>query len=278
MKHKNRLSKRICRSLPATVWIVTGSSRGIGRVVAEMLLHNGASVVLHGRNPERLEQTRRELSQRYDETRLAALAGDIGNPDTAVELTVLAASRFGRLDGLVANAGISMRGRFLELAPEVMDTVVRTNLLGTAYTLQAALTLLQEYRGRAVVISSLAGLRGFPNVSIYSAARMALSGLVEAVRAELQPESPRPVLISLGFTENDPDKHILDAGGTAVRHQRSADATQQEAAVAILTAAFGRKGHYVTTAKGRLFAAANRWLPGLVGRLLQRSSGRIHGG
>ncbi|MFW6364341.1 MAG: SDR family NAD(P)-dependent oxidoreductase [Spirochaeta sp.] len=275
---KHPLPRHIRHALPESVWIVTGSSRGIGRTAATLLISHGARVVLHGRDPVRLSQTEKLLADGAEPARLTSVAGDISNHETAYELVNAAIHRFGRLDGIIANAGISMRGSFLELSPEVMESVVGVNLLGTAYTLQAALPCLQKFQGRAVVVSSLAGLRGFPNVSIYSAARMGLFGLVESIRGELsaQESAVRLSLVALGFTENDPDKQILNAAGQSVTHRRSADATQEQSAAAVIRAAYGRRWFSVTTAKGKLFRLADRWIPGIVGDIIRSSAGRIH--
>lgn len=272
MNSKTILSRRIRTQLPGSVWIVTGSSRGIGRETARMLVDCGARVVLHGRSSDRLIQ----LCEQWPADSVTWKTGDIADPATAETLVATAIAVFGRLDGVIANAGVSMRGRFSQLQPEVMQQVVGTNLLGTAYTLQAALPRLRESSGRAVTVSSLAGLRGFPNVSIYSAARMGITGLVESVRAEHSSDPIHLALIALGFTENDPDKEIMQADGSAVRHSRQAASSQQQAAAAIVRAAYSRRWFHVTTTQGHLFRFANRWLPELTGWILRRSGGKLH--
>lgn len=272
---RSLLSRQTRAALPGTVWIVTGSSRGIGRTAARMLLQAGASVVLHGRNAASLAQLAAACAEEGF-TSTASCAGDIQYPETAQELVQLAHARFGRLDGVIANAGISMRGDFCELNPSVMQQIIQIDLLGTAYTLRAALPALRATDGYAAVVSSLAGLRGFPHVSVYSAARMGISGLCESINAELSRSRMRICLCFLGFTRNDPEKYTLNAAGERQQHRRTQGATQQESAAAVIQGAVKRRRTVVTTAAGRLFYTAQLLAPGIVGWIIRRSGGRVH--
>lgn len=262
------------RPFAGKVVVITGSSRGIGRETALQFGRAGASVVINGRNRERLEQTAVELQA--EGIAVTACAGDITRGADAEALVAAARDRFGRIDVLVNNAGLSMRGPFKSLAPEVVDTIVRTNITGAVVPSVAALPELEKSRGSVVFVSSLAGVHGFPNVSIYSAAKMALSGLAHAMEAELAGSDVHVGLIYLGFTENDPDKKILSADGDEITVKRRHQMSQQQAASCILRLVRKRRRQMVLTASGRLLYLFDRVAPSLVRVILRRSRGRMH--
>ncbi len=142
----------------------------------------------------------------------------------------------------------------------------------------AALDELRERHGSIVFISSLAGVHGFPNVSIYSAAKMALTGLAQSVDAELAGSGVHVGLIFLGFTENDPDKSILAADGRAIIVKRRHQMSQSEAAQEIVKLTLRRRRQRVLTPSGHLLYLAAHIAPALVRAVLRRSGGRIHSG
>ncbi|GAB6091284.1 SDR family NAD(P)-dependent oxidoreductase [Spirochaeta dissipatitropha] len=275
----DKLSAGTIRKIHGSVWIVTGSSRGIGRETARVLLEYGAFIVLHGRDSIVVNTTADSLQKDTNclRSNIEICTGDISDPETASRLVDTARERFHRLDGIVLNAGLSMRGLFEETSPEVIRQICSVNLIGTSYCLQAALPELKQSRGRAVIVSSLAGIRGFPNTAVYSASRMALLALAESVSIETRHSGVNISLAALGFTENDPEKRIFNAAGQLVHHSRSSGSTQRQSALVILRAAFSKKLLHASTASGRLFLAANTLFPYLVGFLLRRSGGRIHG-
>jgi short-subunit dehydrogenase len=256
------------------VVVITGSSRGIGRETAFQFGRAGASVVINGRNRERLEQT--AVALQAAGIAVTACAGDVTRGSDAEALVAAARDRFGRMDVLVNNAGVSMRGPFRSLSPEVVDTIVRTNISGAVVPTVAALPEIEKSRGSVVFISSLAGVHGFPNVSIYSAAKMALSGLAHAIEAELAGSGVHVGLIYLGFTENDPDKKILSADGAQITVRRRYQMSQERAAACILRLVARRRRQMVLTATGRLLYLFDRVAPVLVRAVLRRSGGRIH--
>lgn len=254
------------------VVVVTGSARGIGREVARLALEGGARVVLNGRDTATLASTEAELG-RPDRT--LAVTADLATPEGAQRLISQTLARWGRLDVLINNAGLSMRGPFADLSPETVRTMVDANLLSAVWTTQAALPALRESKGRVVFVSSLAGLRGFPGVSLYSASKMALTAVHQALRAE---EGPRVTssLIHLAFTENDPGKTVLGADGKPFRHQRKASMGQGETARCVLDAAARGRKKTILTAQGHGLFWGQALFPGLVDALVEASGGKIH--
>lgn len=244
------------------VALISGASRGLGLALAREMVRGGASVVITARGAGRLEQARAELEAMGGQVR--AIAGDVGNWEDAEKMVRLATDSFGRLDIVVNNAGISMRGQFKDLAPEVCGQVVQTNLLGCIFLTRAAVHPLLAAKGQVIFISSIAGVFGVPGASIYSATKKALTGLTESLRLELLPEGVNVGVVYLGFTENDPEKRILAADGSPEVSGRPAHHTQAQAAGLIMKMLKRRKKELVMTPVGRLGWAAYRLSPVLV--------------
>ena len=241
------------------VALVTGASRGVGYATARALVERGARVVMTARGEERLASSRQALADLGGD--VVAVAGDVGVWSDAEAMVRAALDRFGRLDVVVNNAGVSMRGRFDELSPEVCERVVRTNLLGCIFPSRAAVDAVVAAKGHIVFISSIAGLFGLPGASIYCATKGALTGLCESLRLELLPSGVHVGVVHLGFTEHDPEKRILAADGSPVLPDRPAHHTQASAADHILRMMERRKKRLVLTAIGHLGAAVHHASP-----------------
>lgn len=254
------------------VVVITGSARGIGRETARQALAAGARVVLNGRNAAALEATRQSLGT-LDRT--LAVAADVSVPNEAQRLVATVVDAWGRLDVLINNAGLSMRGAFADLTPTTVQAMVTANLLSAVWATQAALPELRRSRGRVLFVSSLAGVRGFPGVSLYSASKMALAALHQSLRAE-EGRHITAGLIYLAFTENDVDKTVLGADGRAFHHERRWSMTQQRTARAVLVAVAGGRKKTTLTPTGWGLSLGQTFFPGLVDRLVEASGGKLH--
>ncbi|MFW5995437.1 MAG: SDR family NAD(P)-dependent oxidoreductase, partial [Spirochaetia bacterium] len=188
-----------------------------------------------------------------------------------------AAQELGGCSVLVNNAGMSMRGAFPEISAEVFSRVCETNITGSALATQALLPALQRHGGSVIFVSSVAGMTGFPGVSIYAAAKMALSGLAESLRGELHGSGVHVGVIHPGFTENDADKRILAADGSPLSLTRPYDMTQVAVARHIVRMVERRTERKVLTRKGQLLRIVQRLSPRLTSAIIRRSAGNIHG-
>jgi len=164
------------------VVVITGSSQGIGKAIAQRFLGEGAYVVLNGRNKERLDATLGAFQKEY--THLHAICCDVSIPEGGRQLIEETIEKFGRIDVLINNAGVSMRGNVSELNPVVFQQLFDSNVHGSVNPTIPAIPYLRETKGSIVFISSLAGIRGLPGLSAYSSAKMALRAIAESIRIE----------------------------------------------------------------------------------------------
>ena len=166
---------------PGTRALVTGASRGIGRATATALAARGARLGMIARSREPLEQAAGELGGEP-----IVLQADIGDRASIADAVDEFAHQAGGIDLLVANAGIAHYAPFYELPIERAEEMVRINLLGTLYTVKAALRhMLDRASGHVVVVASGASLRAFPWAATYGATKSAQSAFAEALRHEL---------------------------------------------------------------------------------------------
>jgi len=162
---------------------ITGASSGIGLAAARRIAAEGATVILSARRADRLEGLARSIAETGG--RALAVAGDVTEPDDMRHLVARAAETFGRLDVMIANAGIGYHGNLDQATPADMRRVVDVNLLGAMYTAQAALEVFRRQGyGHLIAISSYAGKRGIGGTSVYGATKAGVINLVESLRAE----------------------------------------------------------------------------------------------
>jgi 3-oxoacyl-[acyl-carrier protein] reductase len=204
--------------LAGRVALVAGSSRGIGKAIAEAFLREGCRTVITGRDAPSLEQTRREFQERYGNDRLLALGGDF--TDAAVIQNGLAGvrDRWGHIDAVVANIG-SGRGRPGWQADEAdWQNLLQVNLWGSVRLVQASLPeLVQQGSGSIVIISSITGIEATPAPLAYSAAKAALVNLAKNLARQLGTAGVRVNCVAPG--------NILFPGGSWEQHlaQRPAE-------------------------------------------------------
>jgi len=195
------------RGLRDSVAVITGASAGIGRATARELLDAGARVVLGARRKERLDEIADE-----DRARVASVAMDVRSPDDCRRLVETALERFGRLDCLIANAGIGMYGGILDHTDEALATMLDTNVAGTVWPIRAAVPhMIETGRGDIVIVASVAGFRGGADEAVYAATKFAQVGLAGALDRELREKGIRVTTIGPAGTSTE---FALGAGRT----------------------------------------------------------------
>ncbi|WP_405880159.1 SDR family oxidoreductase [Streptomyces sp. NBC_01384] len=159
------------------VVVVTGGGTGIGSATARLLRADGHQVVIGGRRPEPLQSV-------ADETGALAHPMDITDPTAVHDLVETTVSRFGRLDGLVLNAGVGRGGAVGDLTDEAWETVMRTNVTGPFQLLRAALPHLLEARGSVVAVASVSALRNGTGNAAYAVSKAALLQLCRSLAVD----------------------------------------------------------------------------------------------
>jgi NAD(P)-dependent dehydrogenase (short-subunit alcohol dehydrogenase family) len=258
------------------VVLITGSSQGIGKATALSFAEQGAQVILNGRNQERLSQAVADL--KATGANVIGIQADLTREAEAVRLLNDTIEAFGRLDILINNAGISMRGHFADLDPIVYRTVFDTNVQGVANLTIPAMQYIREANGSIVFISSLAGIRGLPGLSAYCASKMALRAMAESIRIEEAGSGLHVGLVQVGYTEIEFDKTTVAADGRLrIINNRSKfrAASKESVAKAILRNVRKRKFVTTLTPIGKLNAFLQSIAPGLVERILISQSGKI---
>jgi len=186
-------------TLKDTVAVVTGGSAGIGRATARELLAAGARVVLGARRRDRLEAIEAEFPGQA-----VAVEMDVRSPDQCRRLVSTAVERFGRLDSLIANAGIGMYGGILDQTDEALATMLDTNIAGTIWPIRAAVPgMVEAGRGDIVIVASVAGFRGGADEAVYAATKFAQVGLAGALDRELREKGIRVTTIGPAGTATE---------------------------------------------------------------------------
>jgi 3-oxoacyl-[acyl-carrier protein] reductase len=185
--------------LKDTVVVITGASSGIGRATARELARAGARVVLGARRLERLEAIDKEFPGRAVSVQM-----DVRSPDDCRRLIREATDRFGRLDSLVANAGIGMYGGILDHTDEALTTMLDTNVAGTVWPIRAAVpAMIEAGHGDIVIVASVAGFRGGADEAVYAATKFAQVGLAGSLDRELREKGIRVTTIGPAGTATE---------------------------------------------------------------------------
>ncbi len=202
-------------SLSGKVAVVTGGSRGIGRAAALVLAQAGAHVVI---NYARNTEAAREVVERIRSTGANAVAirGDVAKFRESEKLINTTVKRFGRLDILVANAGIWEGAPIERLDEKLWDRVIATNLKSVYAICHLATPIMQKQRsGTMILVSSTAGQRGEANYSCYAASKGAIISFTKSICVELAPYEVRVNCVAPGWVDTD-------MSATALNNKREA--------------------------------------------------------
>jgi len=257
------------------VVIITGGSSGIGKALASHFGHRGSKIVITGRKQEELDQTINELSKTGID--IIAYQGDVSMEAVNKQMVALALNRFGRIDILINNAGISMRSLFQDVDLAVIRKIMDINFFGAVYATHACLPHLIESKGSIVGISSIAGYRGLPGRTAYSASKFALNGFLESLRSELIRTGVHVLTASPGFTSSNIRKRSLTKDGSPQGESPREEEkmmTPEECAMHIYNATLKRRKRLILTAQGKLTVFLNKWASGMMDRIVYNTMAR----
>jgi NAD(P)-dependent dehydrogenase (short-subunit alcohol dehydrogenase family) len=258
------------------VVLITGSSSGLGRALAEEFARAGADVIVSARAAEALETVAVQLRQ-YG-TQVLAIPADVTQQDQVDHLIEQAVKRFGRLDVLVNNVGRSARSAVLDVTPEDFQNLLDLNFLGAVRCTRAAAPHLIRSRGHLVNIGSLSGKSASRYVGAYAVTKFALAGYTQQLRLELAPQGVHVMLVSPGpIARDDSGQRYADqleglparAGkpGAGVRIQ---PIRPEKLSQAILRACRHRKAELIYPGIARLFIAVIQIFPRLGDWLIRK--------
>jgi short-subunit dehydrogenase len=232
---------------------------------------SGVGLVLAARKADALQAVARECEALGAQT--LCVRTDVGVREDCISLITQAVSRFGRIDALINNAGISAQALFEEVPADKLawyEDVMRVNHWGSVWCTHAALPALIAAKGSIVAVSSLAGIVGVPGRTAYSASKFAQAGFFEALRAEMRSHGVSVTTAYPGVVLTQIRQHGLNAQGKALGSsglKEEGAMTVEECARLIIDGMHRREREVVMTSKGKL----GRWLkliaPGLVEKM-----------
>jgi short-subunit dehydrogenase len=251
------------------VVVVTGGTDGIGKALVDLLLRAGAKVATCGRNHDKLYS----LQSAYPSFPLHTMVADVSSENDCRRFMETTLKVYGGVDILINNAGISMRALLKDADMEVLRKVMDINFFGSVYCTKYALSSLIERKGIVVGVSSIAGYRGLPGRSAYSASKYALQGWLEAVKTELLDDGVHVMWVCPGFTTSNIRHAALNKDGAShgeTPMDESKMMSAEECAERILAGIRKKKRTLVMTFTGKRTVFLNKFFPGLADKLVHK--------
>lgn len=249
------------------VVVITGASSGIGKALAKEYASKGSKLILAARRLEKLKEL---------ETGLLGAEVEIVQADVSIEgdcknIIDRAIARFGSIDIMINNAGISMRALFSELELDVISRLMDVNFWGVVYCTKYALPYLLETKGSLVGVISIAGHVGLPGRTGYSASKFAVRGFLDTIRIENLKKGLHVLVAAPGFTASEVRKAALTHNGSPQGETpRNEDKmmSAEECAIHIYKAVRKRKRQLILTfVEGKLTVFLNKFFPSLIDKL-----------
>ena len=250
------------------VVIITGASSGIGKALAFSFGRAGAKIVVTGRKEAPLMDVSHALTNEGIEN--YPLISDVSIEADNVKMIDKTIQKYGKIDILINNAGISMRSMFADCDLNVIKTVMDINFYGTVYATKYALPHIKQSKGSIVGVSSIAGYKGLPVRTGYSASKFAVNGFLEALRTELRNTGVHVLTACPGFTASNIRVASLGSDGNSKGESMRDEGnmmSSEEVADRILKAVKNRDRDMVLTLQGRAIILINKFFPKLADKL-----------
>ncbi|MDP3915417.1 MAG: SDR family oxidoreductase [Bacteroidota bacterium] len=249
------------------VVVITGASSGIGRALAKEFASKGAKLSLGARRTELLEDLRNELPG----TEIFIQKTDVSNENDCRILVEETIKKYGQIDVLINNAGISMRALFEDVDLNVIRNLMDVNFYGTVYCSKFALPHLLKTKGSLVGVISIAGYVGLPGRTGYSASKFAIRGFLDTVRIENLKKGLHVLVAAPGFTASEVRKVALTEDGSQqgeTPRDESKMMSAEECAGHIVRAIEKRKRSLILTfTEGKLTVFLGKFFPALLDKL-----------
>jgi short-subunit dehydrogenase len=247
--------------------VITGGSDGIGKALVAQFLALGAKVATCGRNENKLSL----LVAEFPTSNLYTAQVDVSKQDQSEAFIKQVVDNWGRIDVLINNAGISMRALVSEVSVQTLQNVMDINFWGTVYCTKAALPSIKQNKGVIVGVSSIAGYRGLPGRSGYSASKFALNGWLEALKTELYASGTHVMWVCPGFTTSNIRNAALDKNAKAQGESpmdEGAMMSSEQCATHIIHAIEKRSRSLVLTFTGKRTVFMNKFFPAWADKLV----------
>lgn len=251
------------------VVVITGASSGIGKAMAFEAAKRGAKVMIGARNVEKLEEISKQI--KAENGQVAYIKMDVTKEEDCQNLISKTIQEYGRIDVLINNAGISMRAILEDLDLSVIRQLIDTNFWGTVYCTKFALPFILQTKGSVVGISSIAGFKGLPGRTGYSASKFAMQGFLEALRIENIKKGIHVMVACPGFTASNIRNTALVADGSQqgeTPRDEGKMMSAEEVAKHVMKAIDKRKRTLILTWQGKETVLASKLIPGISDRLV----------
>lgn len=251
------------------VVIITGASSGIGSSLVEVFAKKKYKVVIAARDNNKLEVIREKLVLQGCE--VLSVICDVSREDDCKKLIEITVNKFGGINILINNAGISMRALFNDLELDVIKKVFAVNFWGTVYCTKYSLPYLLKSKGSLVGVSSIAGKKGLPGRSGYSASKFAIEGFLETIRTENLKKNLHVLVACPGFTATDIRINSLtEKGFPQAASPRDEDKmmSPDKVALSIYNAIKNRKRDLIMTGSGKMTVWLNKFFPSFMDKMV----------
>jgi len=250
--------------------IITGASSGIGKALATEFAKRGANLVLGARQYVTLCEIAQTLQQQYN-IKAVAVQCDVVSESDCEHLIKQAVLTFGDIDVLVNNAGISMRALFKDTDIQVLKSLMDVNFWGMVYCTKYAMPELLKTNGTVVGVSSIAGYKGLPGRTGYSASKFAMNGFLDALRVENLKTGVHVLTACPGFTASNIRNTALNKDGVqqgeSTLHEEKMMTAEQVATV-IVDGVENRSRTLIMTGQGKLTVLLSKFLPAVLDKLV----------
>ena len=249
--------------------VITGGSDGIGKALVAQFLTLGAKVATCARTSSKLEV----IVNEFNTPQLMVFTANVSQQEECDAFIKAVVDEWGTIDILINNAGISMRALVSEVSVSTLKNVMDINFWGTVYCTMVALPFIQQNNGVVVGVSSIAGYRGLPGRSGYSASKYALNGWLESLKTELYGSGTHVMWVCPGFTSSNIRNAALNKNGEQQGESPMDEGvmmSSEECATHIIDAIEKRKRTLVLTFTGKRTVFMNKYLPAWADKLVHQ--------
>lgn len=250
------------------VVVITGASSGIGKALALEFALRGAKTVIGARSTEALKEV--ALAIQIAGGQAAAVTMDVTLEEDCKKLINTAVAKFGGVDIMICNAGISMRALFDDVDLQVLHRLMDVNFWGTVNCVKYALPYVQASKGSIVGVSSVAGIHGLPGRTGYSASKYAMQGFMDTIRVENLKKGVHVMVACPGFTASNVRFSALTADGSSQGESPREEGkmmSSEEVAIRIMKGIVRRKRTVLMEFNGRATTFIKKIAPGMLDKL-----------